>query len=170
MLSLDDPRWSELQHAYGPASDIPPLLHDLARAPGPQTVDAEPWFSLWSSLCHQGDVYSASYAAAPHILQIALTASGPIDFSFFQLPAAIEIARATDRGPPVPDFLKEAYDTGLHKIWDGVAAHRNDPWDQSMVLSVMAALATLKGNIEVAVAISNLDDYWIRKINDQDED
>ena len=26
MLSLDSPQWSELQHAYGPATDIPQLL------------------------------------------------------------------------------------------------------------------------------------------------
>jgi hypothetical protein len=29
MLSLDSPRWSELEHAYGAASDIPSLLRQL---------------------------------------------------------------------------------------------------------------------------------------------
>jgi hypothetical protein len=33
MLSLDDPRWNELQHAYGVASDIPALLSQLSELP-----------------------------------------------------------------------------------------------------------------------------------------
>ncbi len=31
MLELDDPRWAELRHAYGFASDIPGLLRQLGR-------------------------------------------------------------------------------------------------------------------------------------------
>ncbi|HEX3912895.1 MAG TPA: hypothetical protein VHW71_05265 [Steroidobacteraceae bacterium] len=67
MLPLDSPQWAELSHAYGAAGDIPQLLKQLTnfrRA----TVDKEPWFSLWSALAHQGDVYSASFAAVPHVV------------------------------------------------------------------------------------------------------
>ena len=71
MLELDDPRWSELSHAYGGASDIPALLRQLAKSPRQQGTKEEPWFTLWSSLCHQGDAYSASYAAIPHIVEMA---------------------------------------------------------------------------------------------------
>jgi len=53
MLSLDSDRWSELQHAYGDASNIPALLVQLIDLPS-ATGDAEPWFSLWSALAHQG--------------------------------------------------------------------------------------------------------------------
>jgi len=35
-LALDDPRWGELRHCYGPAEDIPDLLRQIAAAPGPQ--------------------------------------------------------------------------------------------------------------------------------------
>jgi hypothetical protein len=94
MLPLDDPYWSELVHAYGKASDVPELLLALASSTGPKTgYEEEPWYSLWSSLCHQGDVYTASYAAVPHIVKIACEAAPPIDSSFLQLPAAIEVAR-----------------------------------------------------------------------------
>lgn len=71
MLELDSPRWKKLKHAYGKASDIPALLERLKTAPPPADWQSEPWFSLWSALCHQHDVYTASYAALPHIAAIA---------------------------------------------------------------------------------------------------
>ncbi|MFE9868675.1 hypothetical protein ACFYPZ_39605 [Streptomyces sp. NPDC005506] len=52
--------WSRLNHAYGTAQDIPGLLD--AMSPDPQDAG---WDALWSRLCHQGTVYSASYAALP---------------------------------------------------------------------------------------------------------
>ncbi len=167
MLPLDDPRWSSLSHAYGAASDTPILLRQLAQSPGPSAgADAEPWFSLWSGLCHQGDVFSASYAALPHIVDIGLRASGQIDFSFFQLPAAIEVARVNCRGPPVPPDLLDDYQKALAALIDIAMAHRNDPWDQAMILSVAAALSVAKGDARTAEALANLDDDWIEKLID----
>jgi hypothetical protein len=167
MLALDDPRWSDLRHAYGSAADIPPLLHMLRR-PGPQPggPEDEPWFSLWSSLCHQGDVYSASYAAVPHLVQIAREAPTPLDFSFLQLPAAIEVARATGRGPELPADCAEDYRRAIADLIEVIALHRHDRWDQSMLLSVAAAQAVANGHIDLAEALLNLDDDWIARIND----
>jgi len=68
MLSLADSRWSELRHAYGSASDIPALLEQLVGLPSSEG-NQEPWFSLWSALAHQEDVYSASFAAVPHVIE-----------------------------------------------------------------------------------------------------
>ena len=56
MLKLDSPRWSELDHAYGKAADIPSLLRQLNDVPTSEGRQ-EPWFTLWSALAHQGDVY-----------------------------------------------------------------------------------------------------------------
>ncbi|TWJ07747.1 hypothetical protein LX16_4909 [Stackebrandtia albiflava] len=50
--------WSSLGHAYGSAEDIPEKLERLRAAP-----TSALWTDLWSALCHQGTVYSASYAA-----------------------------------------------------------------------------------------------------------
>jgi hypothetical protein len=60
--------WSTLTHAYGNASDVPALLASLT--PDPQT---DVWYELWSRLCHQGSVYSASFAALPILADIAET-------------------------------------------------------------------------------------------------
>ena len=87
-----------------------PLLRQLSDDPRPKAgYKDEPWFSLWSALCHQGDVYSASYVAVPHVVQIALTAKGKIDAGFFLLPACIEVARATGRGPALAGADADAY-------------------------------------------------------------
>lgn len=166
MLALDDPRWTELHDAYGPAESIPALLARLAKSPAPALgARDEPWFTLWSSLCHQDDVYTASYAALPHIVSIGLDASGPIDFSFFQLPASIEVSRFKGRGPEVPAYLGGAYRAGISMLMDCASAHRSDPWDRAMALSIAAAQAVAKGLYVEAEAIMNLDDDWILKIN-----
>ena len=166
MLSLDDHHWHRLEHAYGAAGDIPPLLRALELSPGPiADSGAEPWFSLWSSLCHQGDVYTASYAAVPHIVRIARATATPVAFSFFLLPAAIEVARRAGRGPDIPAECAESYRVTLADLGESVSVHRHEPWDQSMLLAAAAAQAVAKGHVDVAEALINLDDDWIDKIN-----
>jgi hypothetical protein len=56
--------WASLRDAYGDASPVPDLLHELS------TDETDPvWHELWSRICHQGTVYSASFAALPHLLK-----------------------------------------------------------------------------------------------------
>lgn len=55
--------WASLRDAYGDAALVPDLLRRLS------TDDRDPvWDELWSRICHQGTVYSASFAALPHLL------------------------------------------------------------------------------------------------------
>ena len=58
--------WSSLQHAHGEAADVPALLDRLS--PGP---DGDVGEALWSRLCHQGRVYSASFAVLPALASAA---------------------------------------------------------------------------------------------------
>ena len=171
MLALDDPRWGQLQHAYGAALDIPVLLRALGSSTGPKNgYQDEPWLSLWSSLCHQGDVYTASYAAVPHIVRIAGETGTPVDFSFFQLPVAVEVARKKGHGPEIPAEIADDYHRAIARLGETVSIHQNDPWDQSMLLSAAAAQAIAKGHVDVAEALLNLDEYWIAKINSHEFD
>lgn len=166
MLAFEDHRWGELQHAYGRAANVPGLLRELRLATSLKNgYQEEPWYSLWSSLCHQGDVYTASYAAVPHIVKIATETRTPIDSSFFQLPAAIEVARRTGHGPEIPTECAEDYHRAVASLGEIVSLHRNEAWDQSMLLSAMAAQAIAKGHVAVAEAMLNLDSDLIAKIN-----
>jgi hypothetical protein len=58
--------WRTLDHAYGNAADIPGLLNQLTPEP-----EASVWEELWSRICHQGTVYSASFAALPALADAA---------------------------------------------------------------------------------------------------
>jgi len=57
MIKIEDQQWMTLTDAYGNADEIPALLKKLFNDPSPKpTPKDEPWFSLWSRLCHQGGV------------------------------------------------------------------------------------------------------------------
>ena len=169
MLSLDDPLWAHLQQAYGPASNIPDLLRQLKVSTETSDGQRELWRQLWGSLCHQGDVYTASYAAVPHIVQIAIEASTIVAFDFFALPAAIEVGRnMTKNAPQVPAEIVDGYHHALARLGEAAAMRWNDPWDRIMLRSVAAAQSVAKGDIELADVLLNLDDDWIAKIVNDD--
>lgn len=63
---LEGVDWSTLHHAYGPADDVPEMLRMLAgdgRA-------SRAFDRLFTSLCHQGTVYSATSAVIPFLFQL----------------------------------------------------------------------------------------------------
>lgn len=150
MLELDNSKWSQLTDAYGSASKIPTLLKQISHNPEPKTSRRdEPWFSLWSSLCHQGDVYTASYASVPHIMRIALdNESKLLSSDFFLLPAAIEIARVRHRGPDLPKELESEYRSAITEM--GRLAGRYKSNDPDLRKSLEAMRLVANGQVEDA--------------------
>jgi hypothetical protein len=153
-LPLDSPRWQELEHAYGTAADIPALLRQLASLP-PSSPDDEPWFSLWSALAHQGDVYPASFAAVPHVVRALATAPDRADAVYLQFPAWVEICRKR-QGIAVPSDLHDAYVAALAALPHLVAAAAARSWDDEFLACALAALAAVKGTADVAEAALEL--------------
>lgn len=140
LLSLESSRWSELEHAYGHAFDIPPLLRHLHDLP-PSDGESEPWFTLWSALAHQGDVYPASFAAVPHVIAALASAPSKADASFFHFPAWVEICRAK-HGTAIPIDLAGDYFASLKRLPALVAeatSERNDPGFAACALAAVAA-------------------------------
>jgi len=154
MLSLDSNRWATLKHAYGDASDIPGLLVQLKSLPSSQG-NQEPWYSIWSALAHQGDVYSASFAAVPHVVASIEIDPLRIDFSYFHFPAWVEICRHK-QGLTVPDDLSDAYFDALAKLPGLVAEASHQDWDAGMLSCALAAIAAAKGHCAVAEAVLEL--------------
>lgn len=154
MLSLDDPRWSELQHAYGAASDIPALLKQLSDLPSSEK-DKEPWFSIWSALAHQGDVYSASFAAVPHVIEALSFDPLRADFSYFQFPAWVEVCRAK-KGVVIHEDIAPAYLESLSRLPALVAAAASRQWDEGFLRCALSAVAAAKGQPAVAEAVLEL--------------
>lgn len=150
MLSLNSPRWSELRHAYGPASDTPTLLAHLDSLPSSQGEE-EPWFTLWSSLAHQGDVYSASFAAVPHVIEALSRAPLKADSVYFHFPAWVEVCRKNQK-VEVPDDLEADYFASLARLPGLIAKASAREWDSDFLQCAMAALAAAKGNELLAEA------------------
>ncbi|MEV0130631.1 hypothetical protein AB0H83_19475 [Dactylosporangium sp. NPDC050688] len=70
---LDAVDWAGMQHAYGPAREVPDLLRGLVDPdPAVREVALD---AMYGGVHHQGDVYDCTLAAVPFLLQ-ALTAPG----------------------------------------------------------------------------------------------
>ena len=169
MLDLESNRWSELQHAYGEASDIPDMLRKLSSYPPHKNYESEPYFSLWSALCHQDDVYEASYAAVPHIIKLLADNPAKAHWDFFLLPTCIEISRYRGMGPKIPIDLEKAYFDSLSRIPLIVAEAAKQSWDFYYAGTAAAATVVAKGHHDLAEAILELSENtlpefmeWVR--------
>lgn len=154
MLELSSPRWGELSDAYGSAARIPELLRQLSALPS-DDGSSEPWFSLWGALAHQGDVYSASFAAVPHV--IAAIASSPerVTDVYFHFPAWIEICRHKN-GVDVPDELLADYFDSLSRIPALAASAAEKQWSAAFTACALSAIAAAKGQHGLAEALLEL--------------
>lgn len=155
--------WDALQHAYGSAGDIPALLDHARRAPAGAGYQDEPWFSLWSALCHQGDVYSASYAAVPALIEIAATrqADHAAARECVLLAGMIELERAAPDGPkppPIPASLIGSYATALAHGAELARVLRGRERDPSYARGLDIAIAAMSGDAISARQLDLLDD------------
>jgi hypothetical protein len=157
MIPLNDTRWAMLTDCYGSAVEIPALLSQAANFPPDDEPNAEPYFSLWSALCHQGDVYPASYAAVPHL--VAMLESNPLKahWSILLLIVSIEIARFQQRGPLLAGELSLPYKTALVRLPSAVAAMSGQQWDESFTRIAASAIAASRGQAALAEAIMELE-------------
>jgi len=160
MATID---WTTLRHAYGGAANIPELLDQARRAPAGGSYRDEPWFSLWSALCHQGDVYTASYAALPELLAIAQARQE--DHAAARecvlLAGMIELDRALPEGrspPPIPSSLTTAYHTALEEGVRLAQSLRARERNQSYARGLDIAAAAMSGNAAEARRLDRLDD------------
>jgi hypothetical protein len=113
---------------------------------------SEPWFALWSALAHQGDVYSASFAAVPHIIAALSKSPATAHESYFHFPAWVEICRAK-QAIAVPSELHESYFSSLNKLPHLVSVAAEHAWDRGFLACALAAAAAAKGQHAVAEAI-----------------
>jgi hypothetical protein len=169
-LDLASPIWRDLQHAYGSAEDVPGLLTALEALPPRLAEKDEPYSSLWSALCHQGDAYTASYAAVPHIVRIAQSAPSVFPWTLLALVSAIEISRSRGSGPVVPGDLLTPYTEALAAVPALVAAASTRVWDHWFCLAALSAVAAAKGSPDVAEAVLELNPETLRHLLDDESE
>lgn len=151
MLALNDPAWSRLTDAYGPATRIPSLLERLRDG-----SDAEAWDALWSALCHQCTVYPATYAAVPHVVALA-EARSPHERGEFLDFLAMAIACSSAGGVPSsgPD-LAPAYGAAVARTRVlAVEAMADIRLPQPDLPAAAAALAAARGDAATAFDFMN---------------
>jgi hypothetical protein len=141
--------WNLLHDAYGSAAGIPLLLQQLHDFPTEPEAESEPWFTLWSALCHQGDVYSASFAAVVTMEAILAKAPERATPSFFGLPASIEIARA-NRGHEVPEQFAQAYRAAVEGLARSALVYLRDGKEQDTRASALSLIAASVGEPRIA--------------------
>jgi hypothetical protein len=104
------------------------------------TDDRAVWDELWSRLCHQGTVYTASYAALPRLAELAAR-QGPSDF-VEPLFLATCIVASTD-GPEEPAVVRARYAEtirALHDVAKRLVLFAAD--DADFIYRAQAVLAT----------------------------
>ncbi|HEU5400597.1 MAG TPA: hypothetical protein VFU86_04520 [Terriglobales bacterium] len=160
LLDLKSPRWKELTQAYGSAGDIPELLKQLATAPVQKSYTDEPWYSLWSALCHQGDVYTATYAAIPHIIAIAEADSGPRRLDLLSLAVTCEAFRHKGGAPNIPSDLEFQYRTSIERLCDLVLEPLRNYLTDDQLRVLLAGIALSRGHARLGNVILSLDESF----------
>ena len=107
-LDLASPRWTELTQAHGTAEDIPRLLEALVTHQGTHQR-AELWLGVWATLCPDDRVYTAAYAAAPHLLHIAYANGFAELVTAMHIVAQVEGLRHEPGAPTIPADLVASY-------------------------------------------------------------
>jgi hypothetical protein len=121
------------------------------------------WFKLWSALCHQGDAYSASYAAVPHLVRLAEGQNYRSKYDPLLLAACIELARLEGAGPDLPGELVIPYRAALSRgIELATEALKNAELDNDSARAYRGCVAAFQGQSLTARNI--LDDENARAV------
>jgi hypothetical protein len=73
--NLDDVPWADLEHAYGPAEDVPKLLRQLLD-PDPKVRSKVLW-TLYGNVFHQGTRYPATPHVIPFLIELCASPAVP---------------------------------------------------------------------------------------------
>jgi hypothetical protein len=134
--------WASLRDAYGSAEQVPALLAAAERA---GTDEGGPWDDLWGRLCHQGTVYSASYAALPALARMSRRPARSGYVEALHLAAAII---ASNDGPEDSTSVRRRYENelaGLRAVAAVNLQHATD--DADFVYGLEALMAFDNGGV-----------------------
>lgn len=116
------------------------LAHDMDAA----------WEFLWSALYHQGSIYTATYAAVPHVVDLAARVPAA-DRTRARCLAFVGAVALSGDAAPLPEELRADYSAAQQRArplvveaLDAGAASR------STVASLLVTLAALDGDLDLA--------------------
>jgi hypothetical protein len=146
------PRWSDLYHAYGIATDTPRHLAALL-GDHPQARDAA-LIHLFGAIIHQGTPWSATAPTArtvvamlddPRLDSTSRDAAWPTRASLLDFLALV--GEAADYDVPEPQLLAAAHPNGRSDEVDlaveAILVGSDDPWGDDVVVNALEARAVL---------------------------
>ncbi len=149
MLSLEDPRWQQLQGGYRVPYDPSVPLRRME-------AGANVWGELWQELHHQGDLGEASYAAVPHIVRIG-AAQGSRDWNLYALAATIEIERHRASNPAIPAWAESDYHQAWSELLKLALADLATDCESLTLRSALSVLALGRGELKLGALLNYVD-------------
>jgi hypothetical protein len=155
MLPLDSPRWSLLQTHSEDGGWVPRWLRRVLESPDDIVLLNEGACRLWSD----ENAWSASFAAAPYLVQAATRASPSAQLEYVILLGLIAAYRtmpgtvdAYDARPPdLEEWFRKATDDAL-SLAVGLLPMT---WQERLSSSLIAAVAAFKGLLGLSRAIES---------------
>jgi hypothetical protein len=160
-LSLNDPRWSDLDSRNGNAAWVPQQLAALLERPS----DLAAFGNLWQELCSEGTAWSAAYAAVPYVAELAkrLAPEQRMEHIYFvglvvMCSAPDSLALAKEASPiTLQPYLVEGYRHALAEVMPLLAETLICPHDLSETKYLLAAAAALKGHAKLGAVLNHLE-------------
>lgn len=139
--------WKTLHDAYGNAEEVSLLIENLKTSPDSDEI----WYSLWSRLYHQGDIYPASFAVTPYIVDIIIE-EGQTNFNFFLLPLSIELEQQKKQ-IEVPTEIMENHRNALNRLTKFVSTINTTTFSNETNRCIKALIALSQNKAEEALKI-----------------
>lgn len=149
MRRLDDISWAGLT-AHGQAGDVPGLLRTLHRAATPEQAAALT-HAIADYVCFEYAVYTAAYAALPHLVEAA--AGRPVCERAYLLGLIGRIAALAQRGTaaPLPPDLRPDYEAALQRAAELAVAGLGEAHTACDLRLLSGALAAVRGHPVLAL-------------------
>lgn len=156
MLPLTDERWADLWCRESTAEGLPAQINYLLLRPD----DRKSFDKLCDSVCSDGTTWSAGFAAAPYIVEMARRLP-PSQ----RLNALIEIGLivtcachgSTDVHYLLEPFLSDSFHQAVSDCLPLLAETLQCGLEEKDILSLVFCVAALKGHVRLAEVISELE-------------
>jgi len=155
MLKLNDPKWKTFNGGYRNKYDASIRLKEL-QATNDKDVINSILKEFWVELHHQGDVDLASYFSLPHLIRIGIEKK-LCNWDIPALVATIEVQRH-ENNPPIPEDYEEEYEIEIQRLIELVQINQRENWNRTYCISALSGIAAVKGQIDLARIIMELDD------------
>lgn len=150
MLGLDNPRWNELDNGYDTFYSTQDFLRRLW-AESPNMSPGE-WANFLGSLCGAEQVFPASFAAIPHVIEVAKLRK-PQERPLFMLAVCLVEGNRLRNKTPIPQDLEEAYRQAIEATLPLLLECLALDWESENLRILMATLAAIRGKLKIVAVL-----------------